>query len=192
MSKKFKDAIQALFNADSNNIMIDCETMSTSGNAAVLQIGAARFDVSGVTDTIEINISLDELIKAGFDVSASTILWWMDQDDDARGALLSGQQDAVQIKDALIILNHFLTSKQYVEPTIWGNDPSADNRWLSELYQKTEVRQPWGFYNNRCYRTFCAERKYLGIERPEATIKHSAMGDAVAQAQHMIELMSHN
>ncbi len=186
---KFHEEVKNLFGIDNNNVMIDCETMSLAGNAAVLQIGAARFSVEGVQETIEINLSLAESMASGFNVSASTMMWWLGQDDDAREALLNGQEDALSIKDALTMLTYFLGHNQCDNPKIWGNDPSADNRWVAELYRNAGMDQPWKHYNNRCYRTFCAERKYLAIKRPEATIKHSAMGDAVAQAEHMVHLM---
>jgi len=153
------------------NVMIDCETMSTAGNAAVLQIGAVRFNMYGLDEEFEVNISLEDLIKHGCDVSASTILWWLGRSTSARVALIEGQSRAVTIKSAMDSLTDFLMPVPWLETAVWGNDPSADNRWIMELCSKVGTPIPWEYYNNRCYRTFCAERKYMGIKRPKTQLR---------------------
>ena len=191
---EFKDGVMKMFTPGSNHVMVDCETMSTAGNAAVLQIGAVQFDRDGLHGAFEVNISLQESMDAGHHISASTIMWWLGQSEAARVALIDGQKSAVEIADALHQFTEFLevgTFNDESKPKIWGNDPSADNRWLMELYSTAGMELPWKYYNNRCYRTFCAERAYMGIKRQTAGIKHSALGDAKAQAMHMVELINY-
>ena len=61
------------------NITIDIETLSTSSNAVITQIGA-------VCDHGEFQqfVDIQNSMNSGFSVDASTITWWMKQTDEAR------------------------------------------------------------------------------------------------------------
>jgi exodeoxyribonuclease VIII len=65
--------------------MIDLETLATSPNAAVLTIGAVKFDPFNIeTDNptcekLYIKVDLDSCDALGLDVSEDTLEWWSQQ-----------------------------------------------------------------------------------------------------------------
>jgi len=67
-----------------NNIMLDLETMGNGNNAAIIAIGAVKFD-QDITDRFYKTIDLDSSVDVGLEIDPSTVLWWMKQGDDARG-----------------------------------------------------------------------------------------------------------
>ena len=75
-----------------NHIMLDFETFSTISTAAILSIGAVRFDLaSGTIDDkgFYSSISIDSNVEAGRHISESTLLWWMDQGEAAKNFSMS-------------------------------------------------------------------------------------------------------
>ena len=66
--------------------MVDLETMGKTNNAAIISIGAVFFDESAVYcgnsfySVIDLRSSLD----LNLTVDASTILWWLQQNETAR------------------------------------------------------------------------------------------------------------
>lgn len=95
-------------------ISIDIETMSTAPNAAIASIGACRFAIGGdgigdwIGDTFHVHVSLANCQRHGLAIDASTVLWWLGQDDNARSALIGGQQDAAPLVTALEALANFI------------------------------------------------------------------------------------
>lgn len=69
-----------------NQVMIDLETMGTSTNSAIMSIGAVVFDIKSgnIGNKFEVHIDLNSSIKAGFDIDADTIYWWLKQNKDAQ------------------------------------------------------------------------------------------------------------
>ena len=65
-------------------VMIDIETLSTKNNAAILSIGAVKFNIkSGVIDTYYQNIDASTAKKFNRDIDKSTLEWWSKQNPEA-------------------------------------------------------------------------------------------------------------
>ena len=75
-------------------VMLDLETMSTSSSAAIVSIGAVKFDPHGKIGDFGdpanaeykpfyCTVELTSCIDAGLHVSGSTIEWWLKQENDA-------------------------------------------------------------------------------------------------------------
>ena len=81
------------------NIMIDIETMGIKLTSAITAVGAVAFipDTGEIKDTFYSPISLDSSIDAGLTVDASTILWWMKQNDDARKEIHTADKNLSEI-----------------------------------------------------------------------------------------------
>ena len=167
-----------------NNTMIDLETMGTGSNAAITAIGAVKFDSSGLGDEFYRVVSLESSIDAGMVIEASTVMWWMQQSDDARKALCKAPTTLAQ---ALIDFTDFI-GDDAAGMKVWGNGASFDNVILTNAYRAFKQQPPWKFYNDRCYRTV---KNLLGesIELVRVGEHHNALDDAKSQADHLVRIM---
>ena len=167
-----------------NNIMLDLETMGTESNAAIIAIGAVRFnEISIAQDRFYRVIDLESSMGAGLVTDASTIMWWMKQDDAARKEFFNG---GVSLPQALIDFSHWLCP----DPIIWGNGATADNVWLSNAYKACDIEKPWKYWADRCYRTIAA--RYPDIPKERIGTYHKAVDDAETQALHLIKCWQHD
>ena len=129
-----------------NNIMLDLETMGSGSNSAIIAIGAVRFNETEITDRFYEIVDLASSVNAGLFIDPDTVMWWMEQSEAARN----------QFKKAGETLHSSLTKfSNWIQndALVWGNGASFDNVILSNAYKLTGIKQPWKFYNDRCYRT---------------------------------------
>ena len=72
------------------DIMIDLETLATSSDAAILTIGAVKFDPLDYnvefddSDKFYVKVDLDSCNDINLTVSEDTINWWATQSEEAR------------------------------------------------------------------------------------------------------------
>jgi hypothetical protein len=171
-------------------ISIDIETMSTAPNAAIASIGACRFDLPGagigdwIGDTFHVHVSLANCQRHGLAIDASTVLWWIGREEDAKEALFCGQHDAAPLVTALEALTHFIDSTEINSnepPTIWANGASFDLPILANAYRAVGLPLPWNYWDERDLRTLKSLAPEFRIEH--AGIAHHALDDAVKQAR---------
>jgi len=172
-------------------VMIDLETLSVESNAAIISIGAVKFDpyakIGELGDPnnpdykhFYATVDFHSLTEAEFHVEGSTVRWWMEQSDEARHALL---QDQVDIGTAL---SAFWVWFGDVSLPTWGNGAGFDNVILRNAYQKLGGVAPFKFSHDRCFRTMKAlipDVAYMG-----PAVAHDALQDAEAQAVHLQKL----
>lgn len=158
------------------NIMLDLETLSTQGNAAIVSIGAVKFDEK----TIDNNgfyavLELDWQIHAGRHISENTLAFWMKQSEEARAVFQAAKKPA---SEALEDFAEFCGK----DPLVWGNGSDFDNAILGSLYDALSMERPWGYNGTRCFRTI---KNLLQVkELPGRTgTFHNALHDALYQAQ---------
>ena len=168
-----------------SQIMLDLETMGNGNRAAIIAIGAVSFNSSGVTERFYQQVRLDMSIDAGLEMDASTVLWWLQQSDDARSAFKDNEK-ATSLCDALDEFARWYASVGGVE--VWGNGAAFDNTILSAAYRLTGIEQPWKFWNDRCYRTLKA--MYPRIKPIRFGTHHNAVDDAHSQADHLIQIFN--
>jgi hypothetical protein len=169
-----------------NHIMLDLETMGNGPHAAITAIGAVAFDPRGeaAPEGFYHPVDLESAMAGGGVVDASTVLWWMQQSDEAR-AMYS--QDAVSIETALRDFAGFVKLVRIAGDGwvhVWGNGAAFDNVILRSAYDRSGMEAPWGYRENRCYRTFSAV-----FDMPEIDFKgvpHNALDDARYQAERLI------
>lgn len=168
------------------HIMLDLETLGTSSNAVIISIGACIFEpVSGEvneTDVFHEAIDFSDAFKNGI-ADGDTIKWWMSQSEQARKSVMVGTQSVVSA------LNSFISWAGPLNPLVWGNGADFDNVILANQYRRMGIKQPWGLYNNRCFRTL---KNITGYVPPGAIstapparqgIHHNALHDAIYQAK---------
>lgn len=165
----------------STHVMLDLETMGIGNEAAIIALGAVKFDPAGdgIDDAFYVRVDLESTLAAGMKVDGSTVMWWLHEDRaDARKALSS--TDAQHFDDALHGFREWFGPESV---PVWGNGAAFDNVILRNAYAKTWMTCPWRYADDRCYRTLKSFRPELEIER--SGTHHQAYDDAVSQAKHL-------
>lgn len=171
------------------DIMLDLETMGTGPNAAIVAIGAVVFDtdILAVTSRFYRIVDLESAMSTGGEVDADTVLWWMQQSDEAR-SMFDSSNDGVPL---FIALTDFSTwVKEHGDPStvrVWGNGAAFDNVILSSAYRRIAgLDQPWKHWNDRCYRTIKSLHPDVKLKR--VGTHHNAVDDAESQAWHLLTI----
>jgi len=167
------------------DIMTDLETMGNRPDAAIIAIGGVEFSLDTKTIGREFYevVDLDSAMKAGGTVDASTILWWMQQSDEARAAFKRPGKD---IDFVLRLFKAWVQSAGEDVP-VWGNGVAFDNVILRSAYDRLGLTAPWSFRNDRCFRTVRA--MYPKIDRSYQGTAHNALDDAKSQAVYLMEVV---
>lgn len=168
-----------------NHIMLDLETLGKRSDACIVSIGAAQFDINtgDIGETFYCNVNPESSMYYGGTVDGSTIMWWMNQSDEARNQL---QKKPIALKPALEAFNKFYGSCGG-KCKVWGNGCTFDNVILSNAFYKTFIREPWPYNADMDMRTIVAlGDSLLGIKvrdfKREGTY-HNALDDAKFQAK---------
>lgn len=168
------------------HFMIDLETLSTSPNATITQIGVVAFDRHGVKDEgLRIDVDPEEQIQAGQDVSWSTIEWWLNQSDAARDGL-TGPPRRLTMSQALRMTSEYF-ERYCGDPwkrRAWSNGAGFDVVIMEGAYRRYKALCPWNFSRVRDVRTLAA--LCPNVERVQPEVAHDALSDAIAQAEWMI------
>ena len=165
-------------------VMVDLETLGKLPTSAFTSIGACLFDphTDWIGETFHMHVSLANAIRTGLTMDASTVLWWLEQDDSARNTLINGQHDAAPLITALEAFAAFVPAGA----DIWCKGASFDFPILKYAYHLIGMEQPWEFRNEWDVRH---EMKRAGLVSPG--MHHNALKDAVHQAklvQHILQL----
>jgi len=165
------------------HVMLDLETMGTSHDAAIVAIGAVEFDKDGIKSEFYETIDLNDSAKYG-EIGASTVLWWMSQNDGARSEITSADKT---LYNALMMFDQWLPKNACV----WGNGSDFDNVILANAYDALGMHQPWLLKNNRCFRTVKNMQPKLKLER--IGTYHNALDDASYQCTYlrMLEVITY-
>jgi hypothetical protein len=162
------------------DVMIDLETLAVTPDAAILTIGAVRFDPFGrdkdepAMSSFYAKIDLDSCHEIGLVTSDDTIAWWANQSKEAQEAAFD-PEGRLHIRDAFDQLYKFCWGAKRV----WSNGASFDVVICEHVFRKLQKAIPWKFWEIRDVRTAFD----LGInpQRPPITAHH-ALEDAWNQA----------
>ena len=162
------------------DIMIDLETLATSPDAAILTIGAVKFDPFGSElkepemDSFYVKVDLDSCDRIGLTTNDDTIAWWANQSKEAQAAAFD-PTDRIQIEDAFQQLYKFCWGAKRV----WSNGACFDIVICEHVFRKVGRAIPWKFWEVRDVRT--AFDLGMNPQRPPVTAHH-ALEDAWNQA----------
>lgn len=172
------------------HVMLDLETLGTRAGCVVLSIGAVYFDANkGLGDEFYTVISRPASVDLGLHEDPDTIAWWAKRTEEARKVLAAAEAaDAPHPMAALLLLNEFLGRSTNVK--VWGNGADFDNPILAAVYHAAGVKQGWGPWNGRCYRSL--KNFAPGPSFKRVGTYHHALDDAKSQALHAIELFNAN
>ena len=164
--------------------MLDLETFSTSPSAAIVQIGAVRFDLDngpfGAYFTFERTIALQSSILAGGEVDAATIAWWRTQSIKAKAGISSYLDDPGTLASALDAFTTWFPMGAF----LWSHGAAFDVPVLESAFRSLRMSIPWDYWQVRDTRTlFDLARTFAGWEKLASETAHTALADAVAQAR---------
>lgn len=175
-------------------VMTDLETMDVAETAAITSIGAVVFDPYTCTDTPDTlradgfyrTISLEDNVNRGRSMSPGTVIWWMQQSDDARQALV---QNNISLLQAMSDFRRWLQNRPQKITAAWAKSPDFDYSILKSAFKTVRETWPIKFWETRCVRTVESMGFPNGADKPEWRIgeHHNALDDAITQAL-MIQL----
>ncbi|WP_298983400.1 3'-5' exonuclease [uncultured Roseibium sp.] len=135
------------------HLMIDIETLGTSGGAKILSVAATPFSNPwGVT--IEKHEPFYEKINSksyalneGWYEDEGTVEWWAGQSEDARSEAFSGTREPESV---MVELAAFITELN--PATVWAKG-FMDTTMLEWAFKKYGIKTPWHYRAPRCLRT---------------------------------------
>jgi hypothetical protein len=160
-----------------NHLMLDIETMGNDSFSSIISIGAIEFDIdTGKTgESFYTNVNLQSCLDLGLTVNASTIMWWMMQNEQARKDIADDK--SMSIHEALIEFSKFC-NKDY---EVWGNSARFDCGILQNAYQKMSLPIPWDFRKERCVRTLVSFNPDIKKNFKMEGTSHNALSDCIFQ-----------
>ena len=183
-NNKIQDDAQSLqmavMHSAFTHLMLDIETMGNKSNSAIISIGAVEFDINTGKTGKEFyrNVSLKSSIDLGLNIDADTVMWWMNQSDDARKSLTN--EKAISISQALVDFREFCT-KEY---QIWGNSARFDLGLMQDAYNKANIDIPWDFRKERCVRTLVSFKPEIKKNLDFKGTAHNALADCYHQIEY--------
>jgi len=171
-------------------VMVDLETMGVGACPAIASIGAVKFDPSeGKGGRILDNgfyrlVDLKSCMDIGLEMESETVLWWLQQEEKARMALCETFNKGTITQ----VLKEFSQWYGQEKLPIWGDGAAQDNVWFKSAYKAAGVKCPWGYREDRCYRTVRQLRPMI-VTDPVGT-KHHALDDAIFQAKHLMKVLA--
>lgn len=167
------------------HIMVDIETLGNNSRSVILSIGAVEFipATSQIGRKFEIVVDPQTCVDVGMEVDMSTIMWWMDQSQQARDAF---KRKGVSIHKALEQLAGFF-HQCGDKPKVWGNGATFDNVILANAYALTKIDRPWPYWNDMCFRTM--KNLYPSVKQDQIGAHHRAVDDAEYQARLLMKIL---
>lgn len=159
------------------HLMIDLETLATTPNAAVLTIGACKFDPQGtdIHSTFYERIKLESQESYGRIINDETLTWWSQQDPQIQEDAFGEGDDRIDLKDAMKKLYTFGLGTS----NVWSHGSIFDVVIIEDICRSFQQAVTWKFWDVRDTRTlFDLADVSVRIEG-----KHNALTDAVAQAK---------
>lgn len=169
----------------SPHIMLDLETFGNGNDAAIVSIGAVKFDAKDILSEFHVGVYPASSAAAGLKIDADTVMWWL-HPDRAQAREKLRELQSVDLGSALVGFSEWAGSDV---AAIWGNGATFDNVILRSAYRVCCMEYPVKFWQDKCYRTLKGLAPEIEIVR-EGT-HHDALDDARCQAKHLQKIIEH-
>jgi len=170
------------------DIMLDLETLGISPGCKIIAIGACTFNTT-LKASFHIAINRESQERKLIEEPA-TVAWWELQSDAAKqeSLLCNKSSDIILALTAFSDwMNIFYFADTPKRIRIWGNSASFDLKILEAAYKAYNIKVPWSYRNEMCYRTI--KNLFKDVEEPEFEgTRHSALCDAIHQAKHTVAI----
>lgn len=175
--------------------MLDLETMGTGPDAAIVSIGAVLFDPLADGDGLlpgegrgewYRRVSLADAMHQGGQADASTILWWLQRSEAARGELVGRAESMLE---SLSSLGYWM--RLHAVDEVWSNGADFDLVILGGAYRRASIAKPWSHKQQRCFRTLRALYPHAEktVQSDDADTRHHALADARWQARVAVAIL---
>jgi len=160
--------------------MIDLETLSTRPDAAILTVGAIKFNPHADVEPHSgryWRLNVDEQTALGRHVDEGTLTWWNQQPAAIKDEALS-DHDRTNVLIFLKELNKWAVGIDL----LWCQGPLFDYQILQNLYAQMQTPVPWNYWQIRDSRTLFD----LLPEDPRKKMQtslHNALADCYYQAK---------
>ena len=174
------------------DLMIDIETLGTSPGAAILSIGAVPFNL--VTGEVSGNhfyerVNLKSCLAAGLGIDADTLVWWLDQSQEARDQAFGDMIISKPIYRVFNELTEFILRYNSLENiNVWGNSNRFDLGILDAGYRAVGKSYPWSFRNERDVRTLVHFAPHIKEEMEFEGTEHHPIHDCHHQIKYCVEI----
>lgn len=172
---------------DFDSIMIDWETMGTGPRAAVVQLGAVRFNsISGeiCPRTFLMDVDLVSSINAGAYADHGTQDWWRERGGfKPSGSLTNPPRDV-----RTVIGNFYVWANR--PKRVWAQGPSFDVAIMEYHCHCLRVDVPWDYHAARDTRTVYDLARQMGWEKPAEEVAHQALEDCQAQVRTLMSALA--
>jgi hypothetical protein len=160
------------------DVMIDLETYSTLPNAAILTLGAVKFnredDCKKIEDMEVFYRKIDLDSNTNRHIDENTVEWWKKQSIEAKNEALG--PGGIKLKKALKEFSNWYGESN----CIWSHGDDFDTVIISDAMRNCNVEIPWKFYETRDTRTLFDLAKVYNYQLPQAS-KHHALYDCHRQ-----------
>jgi len=181
MQKRIRKESKEIMDRDAWQIMIDLETMGTSCIAAPMSIGAVRFKLTGEIETLcHIGVDLDSCMRAGMDVDANTVMWWLGQSKENQDKVLALKK--LPLKDALSMLFNTFHGMNKYTTCVWSHGSVFDIVIIENACKLVGIPIWWKYNSIRDTRTAFDVVNY----NYKSKGGHDALEDAMSQAEAVI------
>ena len=171
------------------DVMMDIETMSTDSNAVVVSISCVEFDLETgeIGSKFERGLKLNPQVKAGGVVDMNTVMWWMEQSDEARAALTFYYRKPV--KEVLMELNTWLGSlhDNIKDLKLWGNGATFDNVIVRNLCKRHDMELMVPFWCDNDVRTLVTLSGINTRDYEFTGVKHHGIDDCKHQIKYCVD-----
>lgn len=160
--------------------MLDLETMGNGSNSAIVSIGAVEFDIESGETGREFyqRVNLQSCLRAGLIVNASTIMWWLQQSEQARTEITKIGDN---LHNSLGKLTCFMNTLER-DFQLWGNGARFDIGILEDAYKITGTdNMPWNFRCERDVRTLVSFAPHIKDHYPFTGTLHNPIDDCKHQ-----------
>lgn len=164
------------------DVMIDLETLGNGPDAAVIQAGAAYFniDTGDVGKTLKIDFDFASAQKSGGKIDAKTVQWWLGQSPEARASILTeNRKTAVE---GFVTLNNFLEGADH----IWSH-ATFDFVIVSETLKRLDIKPRFAYRAARDIRTLVYLSGLKSFKKERQGVHHDALDDCLYQVAYCVE-----
>lgn len=167
------------------DLMVDIETLGSSPNSVITQIGACYFDRhSGeIGDKFLVNIRIQDCLDWGLKVDGETIKWWFGQTFDK-----TFLKDAVDLTKALGQFREFAKETRKKNGAAWAHS-TFDFPILANAYRTVNLSEPFPYRAMRDIRTL-VDLANLPYEKPKEEKTHNGLDDCLYQVSYCVKCLN--
>lgn len=186
-----------------NNIMLDIETMGTQPSGALTAIALVFFDIETgeIGKHTSVTVNLQQELDMGATVNASTIFFWMEQEEQAQNMFKDNNKEV----DNYFVCEHIADfverhvtnyGLRLEDINLWGHPVSFDNVMFRQFFERYtgDVDSLPSWRNDKdCRTVFNLAKDIHGFDKnsiPFDGVKHKPLDDCIHQVKCLVEALN--